>query len=134
MQPENTKVHVYHGAAETNEFWDVILTPLQLSYAEVETEDMRGFSMFLDLKTGGVSLNEGYAPGSQPYREERSMFAEFDDSAVEALLEHVKGRTGDFGPFVQVAEEDREARLNRLEDLAIDLDEHEAGMDENEED
>lgn len=129
-QHANTRVSIEHGTAETNEFWDVYLTPLQTTYANVQTEDMRGFSVALDLELGTLSLNAGYAPGSQQFDDERSMFAEFDDSAVEALLDHVRGRTGDYGCFVETATADRDARLNRLLDLSIDIDEHEADVEE----
>lgn len=130
MQPANTRVHVEHGAADTNEFWDVSLTPLQLSYAGVETQDMRGFSISLDLATGAIALNAGYAPGSQEHRDETSMFSEFEDAATQALYEHASGRNGDYGIFVETAREGEFVRQESLLALSIELDEHEADLDE----
>lgn len=129
MDIDNTRVHIDHGGADTDEFWDVSLDPEQLSYAQVDGDERTGFSISLDLTTGEIELNAGYEPGSRPDKDEWSMFAEFRDSAVEALFEHVENRDG-FDAFIAMAKAEATDRHDRLVTLSIRLDEHETADEE----
>lgn len=127
MANDNTRVHVEHGGADTDEFWDVGLSDLQLVHAGVQSDDRRGFSMHVDQESGAVELNPGYEPGSVPDREERSMFGEFRDAAVEELAAHAKSR-GILPAFVAMAESERDQRRERLDRMEDDLEETADGL------
>lgn len=127
MANDNTHVHLDHGGADTDEFWDVGLSDLQLAHADVRDDSRRGFSMHVDPESGAVSLNEGYEPGSEPHGDESSMFAEFRDAAVEGLAAHARSR--DILPaFLAMADAEAEDRKARLVDLGIALEETADGL------
>lgn len=77
-------VFIEHGGADSNEFWDATFTRPQLAYAEVETE-RNGISVAIDAETGEASLNAGYIEDSPEGRDERSLWAQYEDLVVEAL-------------------------------------------------
>ena len=114
-----TAVQAYYGMAHT--FWDISFTKDQLRYAAVDDQDRRSISVHIDEQTGEVTLNDGYAPGCKPFEEENELFANFKDAIVEALVAEVPNEEPGYAAFLSAAKRDAEGRLERLADLATDL-------------
>lgn len=115
--PSPVRVSASYGQADT--FWDICFSETQLAYAGVITDNHKSISVFIEPNTGAVTLNNGYEPCSAPGKDETSLFAEFEDAIVEALLNEVP-ETGEYTAFLTRARSDA-GRTERLADLAIAL-------------
>lgn len=121
------KVHASYGMAET--FWDIGFTPLQLAHADAEDEFKCTISVHVDAETGRVTLNNGYAPGTETYEQEERLFAEFRDAIVEALVAAIDDADPDYAAFFAWAKGDAARRAEALEQLDVDLAETEEDGD-----
>lgn len=118
---------VYLGDGQGDGFWEVGFTPLQLRHADVETEEMRTICVHVDEATGEISQSEGYAPNSRANRDERALFAEFEDAIVrEMVADHrFEGRE----PFLARARADEFRRNESLFAMDVTLEELELDDD-----
>lgn len=134
MMGELSKVQVAHGGAD--EFWDVYFTPLQASYADAAVDDdlsRPSISVHLDPEDGSVSLNAGYAEGSKEREREDSLWNEFQDPIVSALVDEIRTEDGAFKAFLETAAAGERARIESIEALEYELAGHEIELDDAEE-
>jgi hypothetical protein len=133
---ELSKVQVAHGGAD--EFWDVYFTPLQASYADAAVDDdmsRPSISVHLDPEDGSVSLNAGYAEGSKEREREDSLWNEFQDPIVSALVDEIRTEDGPFEAFFADAAAKQQIREDGIRRLEHELAAHELDLeDEDEED
>lgn len=121
------QVHASYGMAET--FWDIGFTPEQLLYADAEDEFKTTISVHVDAVSGRVTLNNGYAPGSETYDQEERLFAEFRNAIEEALVKAVDDDDADYAAFLARAATNAECRANALDELETALSEAEEDGD-----
>jgi hypothetical protein len=114
-------VDVYYG--EAHPFWDVCFNPFQLAYAEVEDEQITRISVTIDAEDGTLSLNNGYAEGSQPYEDEVSLFENFQLAIVEMLTRELPADNPAYTVFLAEAAEYADDRRDGLVDLEAKLQE-----------
>ena len=122
------KVSASYGMAET--FWDIGFSAQQLAYADAEDEFKCTISVHVDPETGRVTLNNGYAPGSETYDQEERLFAEFRNSIEEALIRAVDETDAEYAAFLARARENAACRSEALEDLELRLEEAEEDDDD----
>lgn len=108
-----TAVHVGDGQGEG--FWDVGFDDDQIAYAQIEAEDMRG--VCVSIEGIEMTLNNGYAPGSQPHQDENALLDTFREAIVAALVvDHRIQR--DHPEFVAAAMAEQTTRCETLAELA----------------
>jgi hypothetical protein len=126
------RANIGDGAAP--DFWDVGFTPEQRAYADVHDEDRRVISVYLDPETGEVSLNDGYAPGSQPHRDENTLFTEFADAIVAAIAREIRADNPAYAAFIARAAADEARRTEALKELDAEVEIHAQDAEEADDD
>lgn len=115
---DNTKiatVYAQYGQAET--FWDICFSAVQFDFIDIPSDYQRSISVWIQPENGIAELNNGYEPDSAPYEAENNLFNEYKDPIIEALWMEVP-RTAEYARFIAAADADREARHERINQLA----------------
>jgi hypothetical protein len=123
---------VYLGDGDPGNFWSISFDDLQLAHAEVKTEDMRTICVHVDEVTGELSQSEGYAEGSQENRDEKALFAEFEDAIVREMVQDHRFKEN--APFLELAAKTSAERDQALRDMDMTLAELELDLEDEDRD
>lgn len=119
---DNSRLYAQFGEADG--YWDISFNHYQRAYADVagdDIHDVRGISVEVDATTGLVSLNNGYAPGSEPHAAENRLFDTFKDAIDAVLIDTIGTQHPEHAAFMTRVAPDAARRSEALKELDADV-------------
>ncbi len=106
-------------------YWDISFTEAQRAYAGItDPDEQRSISVHVDAATGQVSLNNGYEPGSKPYKQEHALFDNFQPSIDAALIDAMSAASPEYAAFIARTTPEAERRATAMKETDAEVSLH----------